>query len=96
MEFNDNLKYGVSQVCFATTFCDKSHDADDASPLRAGTLQRIKSEFDYITARKMISEMCAGIIDRRANQEFNILLFCNHATTIVLIIAFRILYHIWH
>jgi hypothetical protein len=56
MEFNDNLKYGVSQVCFATTFCDKSHDADDASPLRAGTLQRIKGEFDYITARKTISE----------------------------------------
>jgi hypothetical protein len=56
MEFNDNLKYGVPQVCFATTFCDKSRDADDASPLRAGTRQRIKSEFDYITARNAISQ----------------------------------------
>jgi hypothetical protein len=56
MVFNDNLKYGVPQVCFATTFCDKSRDADDASTMRAGTIQRIKSEFDYITARNAISE----------------------------------------
>jgi hypothetical protein len=56
MEFKNNLKYGVPQVCFATTFCDKSHDADGASPLRAGTLQRIKREFDYITARNAISQ----------------------------------------
>jgi hypothetical protein len=32
---------------FATTFCDKSRNADYASTVRTATIQRIKREFDY-------------------------------------------------
>ena len=31
----------------ATTFCDKSRNADYASTVRTATIQRIKREFDY-------------------------------------------------